>query len=344
VHLWDLEYGRGIRTLRGFAAPVERVCYSANGGFLAAISDDWQIGIWDLPTGRLRHRFEVPPGFTPDNAGLAFSPDGNRFAFSAGTTAKLWDTTSGKELDSWKLPPGLVDLMSFQSDGKLLLFRVERKSGKFAPHDRGVKSEDDPLVYQIRNLLGPTREKPSAVLTPHPRKVTNGVGWVNGNQLIFEVQDPGPQNKLKAFDGLTGKELWSVPEVYDPSGANPRIDPTGKVLSFNGKDGACDLFDIPSRSLTALENHAGAMGPGASYYSGTSQRHPNPNGMLLFRRGRAEPLITLGIDFSDLNSKFPQFNLAGTHLAWGNTDGTVTVCDLPEINRRLKEVGLEWEQ
>ncbi len=42
VHLWELDYGRGIQTLRGFAAPVERVCYSADGRFLAGITHDWQ--------------------------------------------------------------------------------------------------------------------------------------------------------------------------------------------------------------------------------------------------------------------------------------------------------------
>jgi WD40 repeat protein len=336
-----LEYGRGIQSLRGFAAPVEKVCFSPDGSHLAGLSHDWQIGLWELPTGRLRHVFEVPEGFTTDNAGLAFSPDGKRFAFSSGTSAKLWDTTTGKELDSWKLPPGLVDLMSFQADGKLLLFRIERKSGKVAPHDRLVKLEDDPRVDQIRNLLGPTREKPIAQLTPYPRRVTNWVGWVDGSQLIFEVQDPGPQKCLKAFDGLTGKELWSVPDVYDTRGASPIIDPTGKFLSFTGKDGACYLFDIHSRSLATLENHSKAMSPGATYYFGASQRYPNQNGMLLFRRGQTEPLITLGIDFSQFS--FPLFNIAGTHLAWGNTDGTVTVCDLEEINRRLNKVGLGWK-
>jgi WD40 repeat protein len=343
VHLWDLDYGRGIQTLRGFAAPVGGVCYSADGRFLAGITHDWQIGIWDLPTGQLHVTFEVPRGFTTDNAGLAFSPDGNRFAFSSGTSGKLWETTTGKELDSWKLPPGLVDLMSYQADGKLLLFRVETKSGKVPPHDWRVKAEDDPRVGRIRNLLGPTREKPIAQLTPYPKGVANAVGWADGSQLILEVVESGSQKKLKAYDGLTGKELWLVPDVYHTGGGSPRIDPTGKFLSFDGKDKPAYLFDIPSRTLTALENLSRALGPGASYYFGRRLGYPTQNGVLLFRRGRTEPLITLGIDFSDFDSKFPQFNLAGTHLAWGNADGTVTVCDLPEINRRLKQVGLEWE-
>jgi hypothetical protein len=42
--------------------------------------------------------------------------------------------------------------------------------------------------------------------------------------------------------------------------------------------------------------------------------------------------------------RFPLFNLAGTHLAWGNTDGSVTVCNLPEINRKLNEVHLGWQE
>jgi WD40 repeat protein/serine/threonine protein kinase len=344
VHLWDLDYGRGIQTLRGFAAPVGGVCYSADGRFLACLSHDWQIGIWDLPTGQFHLTFEVPRGFTTDNAGLAFSPDGNRFAFSSGTSAKLWETSKGKELDSWKLPPGLVDLMSFQADGKLLLFRIETTSGKVAPQDRSVKSEDDPRVGRIRDLLGPTREKPIAQLTPYPKGVANGVGWADGRQLILEVVHSGPEKKLKAFDGLTGKELWLVPDVYDTGGGSPRIDPTGKFVSFDGKDVAAYVFDIPSQSLATLENLSRALGPGASYYFGRPLGYPTQNGMLLFRRGRTEPLITLGIDFSDFNSKFPQFNIAGTQLAWGNSDGTVTVCDLPEINRRLKEVGLGWQE
>ena len=33
---------------------------------------------------------------------------------------------------------------------------------------------------------------------------------------------------------------------------------------------------------------------------------------------------------------------AGTQLAWGNIDGTVTVADLNEVQRRLAAEGLGW--
>jgi hypothetical protein len=52
------------------------------------------------------------------------------------------------------------------------------------------------------------------------------------------------------------------------------------------------------------------------------------------------PLVTLGIDV--VASNFVQFDPRGTQLAWGNADGTVTVCNLEEIRDRLSRAGLQW--
>ena len=74
----------------------------------------------------------MPPGFHTDNAGLALSPDGRRFAFSAGQVARLWDIETGEQLGSWDLPAGLLDLPVFRGD-RLLLTRVETKDGRGGP-------------------------------------------------------------------------------------------------------------------------------------------------------------------------------------------------------------------
>src|SRR5206468_10325083 len=81
VVVCDLEYSRGIQTLRGLTDQVAKVQISPGSKYLAALSHGWQVGIWDLTTGFLRHVLNVPLGFAADNAGLAFSPDGNGFAF-----------------------------------------------------------------------------------------------------------------------------------------------------------------------------------------------------------------------------------------------------------------------
>jgi hypothetical protein len=36
------------------------------------------------------------------------------------------------------------------------------------------------------------------------------------------------------------------------------------------------------------------------------------------------------------------FTPDGQFAAWGNADGTVSICDFPQVNRRLGEAGLGW--
>ncbi len=63
-------------------------------------------------------------------------------------------------------------------------------------------------------------------------------------------------------------------------------------------------------------------------------------GVSLFDDTSVTPLITLGID--GVASNFVEFDPRGTQLAWGNADGTVTVCNLEEIRDRLSRSGLQW--
>jgi hypothetical protein len=37
-----------------------------------------------------------------------------------------------------------------------------------------------------------------------------------------------------------------------------------------------------------------------------------------------------------------EFTLDGRLVAWGSADGTVSVCDLVEVQRRLAEISLGW--
>jgi hypothetical protein len=51
-------------------------------------------------------------------------------------------------------------------------------------------------------------------------------------------------------------------------------------------------------------------------------------------------ILRLGIDGGN-NAYTPTFDRGGRRLAWGQDDGIVCVCDLDEVLRRLKAVGLE---
>ena len=131
--------------------------FSADGRQIAALSHDWRIAIWDAGTGHLKHLLDAPRGLVADNAALAFSPDGRRFAVATGGetsgAAMMWDLVSGRELKTWPLPPALHDTLAFHPSGNLLSCRCETNDGRRAPYG-DANPRDYPRVCRVRNLTG----------------------------------------------------------------------------------------------------------------------------------------------------------------------------------------------
>ena len=76
------------------------------------------------------------------------SPDESRYALAGGAHAELVDLKTGRELQSWPLPNGALDILAFdRSASTLRLWRVERRSGKGQPYYND--SSDDPNVLQF---------------------------------------------------------------------------------------------------------------------------------------------------------------------------------------------------
>ena len=150
VKIYELSSGRGFQTLWGLEAPIEKSIISGNNRFVAALTQDFRLAVWDRSASRLLHVLEVPVGVFADNAGLAFSPDGLRLAYAAGTQARLWEVESGQILKSWTLPEGFQDNLAFLDDGRLISARVETTDPRVPPY--GVVSRNHARVVRIRNL------------------------------------------------------------------------------------------------------------------------------------------------------------------------------------------------
>jgi serine/threonine protein kinase/WD40 repeat protein len=344
VLLWDLEEARGVQTLRGLTAQVTLVRFSPDGHLVGALSQEWQLGVWETHSGRLLHVFQTPRGITADNAAFAVDSKGRLLAFATWQSARLWDLRAGQLLRSWTLPPGLVDQLAF-AGGKLLLFRAESRDGKAAPF--GDSWQDNPRVCRIRNLLGPDPLKPLAERTDFGRYVFTAEAAPDGSFFVAEGYG-GPQGKdraIKAFAGLTGKVIWEVRSQRSAAGSLLRLDPTGKLLLHYRHDRMPP--DLPQKYLAGLPSGRlvgtvpddyHTLGPAARLFGfhDTSGR-----GFTLYREGDSTPLVTLNADVPT-SSVFDSFNRAGTHVAWGNADGTVSVADIPEVQHRLAALGLGW--
>ena len=85
-----------------------------------------------------------------------------------------------------------------------------------------------------------------------------------------------------------------------------------------------------------------AVNAGDSRWVSLRSQSPNgPHEMIVLReQGRPAPLLRFVPDVRR-SGEF-KFSQDGNHIVWGDQDGTVTVCDLNEVQRRLAGVGFGW--
>lgn len=342
VSIWELEFDRGIQTLRGLSGQISKIAFSSDGRWLAALSHNWEIGLWDLPNHRLLRVFETPKGDFADNAALAFSTDGQRLAFSASKSARIWDVTSGSLMNVWPLPPGLVDRFGVFDDEHLLLFRVETADATLPPDSRAPR-ENHPRVCRIRDLLQAEALKPVGEILDFNWHIFRAQPVNDRRSFVAEgIRDQGGRREIlfKCFDGFTGKELWGIPSSRNGQSNLLVPDATGKLVALR-----------PDQSPNAMLIEA-ASGAGRKRlefsplaFSVTPPLYAvgelgRSLGITLLDGNIASPLVTLGIDQSA--PAIVCFDRTGAQLAWGNADGTITVCQLKKIHDRLKSADLAW--
>jgi WD40 repeat protein len=346
VAIWDLQSGRGTQTLRGLSSPVELVRFSPDGRSIAAFTHNCQVALWDLASGRLQVKVQLPIGEFVDNVAFLYSPDSGRLAFAGHKTAKVWEVASGKELGSWSLPPGLQDSLVFH-DGKLYSYRVETKQGREPPFTH-VSSLLHPRVCRIR------------VLTAQGARLVKGIEDFNlhiygshasadGLYLIVDGESGAPgkvRRQIRVFDGRTGQQLWAKDSLFTHDVMGYYMNPQARfvLLRLHDPDGPTDrLLKVDLASGAVLDTVTEVNETRSffeRYWIDNTQDHPNA--LALYRRRDRALLLHLGLDAAWNVMRGTAFNAAETHLAWGNGDGSVDVCDLAEIQRRLAQVGLGW--
>jgi len=338
VHVWNLDMGRGIQTLRGLSTPVAKVCIAMTVDRIAALSHDWQIGVWNLKSGFLERVLDAPQGRLADNAALEISPDGQKVFFAAGSEARLWDLTTGLER-AWSFTqPGLCDAAAFNARGtSLFYFRVERCAAAdpgLAPAPSGHPGKG-PLVGCMRNLLGATPLVGLWDTAAFRNRAYAAEMTRDGTAVVVASGADGGEHVLQLLDAAQGKELWSLRS----SGSRFSLDAQGKYLAISNVSGqGATLLELPAcRMVDQLPRFPDCLAPAAAF--GSEPR--TPGGYAIFRR-RDRPLaVTLGAH-KEVTSIKNQFSADGRLIAWGNIDCSVNVCRVEELRRELAAFGLSW--
>jgi WD40 repeat protein len=322
ISLWELEPDRGIRQLRGLAAPVRKITYSPDGKRLAALSDEWRLAVWEVPAGRLLRILEVPAGIYADGVGRAFDPTHRFLAFAAGTSARLFDLESGQAVAAWELPEGQSDELQFTPEGRIILGRLE--------------PDIDPPRLRRWCLYELSPGQPARELHRQIRsdETTVNVTLTAGaaRLLVFgrDRQTHAAHLILVAVD--TGQERWRRELGNTIPWQVPRVDPTGThATAIFGSSETMALLGLSDGEPITTVGDCWGLGPGGIQFAAGGlattqwQVHDGP--------GR-RPGLLFASD-SGVTPNTLTFSPQGDRIAWGNDEGVVFVAEPSEVRRRL---------
>jgi len=320
VALWELDAPRGVQVLRGLTAPIHQIWFSSDTQWVAGLSDDWQVAIWDVPRGRLRFLLAVPPGELADMAGGCFDSRAERFAFASWHEACLYDMATGKTLRRWALPDGFWDQLQFDETGRLLLLRREDPDKDHATRWR---------LYQLGD-----QETPRLLHEQSDRSWrTYGLALAPGGRRFLVWERPGNPTKgvLRAYD-TEGRELWRASSARSGGGLGVRLDPSGRRFAYydSSSPNRCKLVEFEGfkegSTLPAGCSALGPMGHGLDGRGWVYLGHFKPDKML--------PMVTTDWTRNYLYGFSPD----GKFVAQATEEGVLVISEIAEVARRLGEL------
>lgn len=330
--MWRLEPDRGLQVLRGLSSGITKVAFSPNGTRVAAVSMAWEIGVWDLASGFLLHVLQGSHGYTADNCGLAFSPDGESLAFSAGRAAQLWNLNSGRLMACWSLPPGLVDALAYPRTNALYLLRFERSEPDAFPPSDPLTSGPS-RVCRLRNLMDPPPSAPFVELLDFERGCLSAEASADGAFLAVEGRGAKTGRFVCAIATASSKVIWRASSVNPYPVGSITFGSYGALLCYS-EDGtnwiARDLHTMATQPLRTPKPAAIGPEPGfAAKLNGPSEGGPS----LTLLGGSADPL---NVALPEEPSHLPRFDAKGGSVAWGTLSGSLVVCHPSYVSTRLE--------
>ena len=198
VKLWDISTGKNMSTLTGHTDMVESIAFSPDGTKLASGSQDETVRLWDVSTGAninilgkidntsaAVQMLQIFSGRGPSSTqrkspvtSVAFSPDGTKLASGElGGMVKLWDVSSGENINTFHGPRGLSTSVAFSPDGTKLA------SGS----DNTVELWEVETGKHIHTFQGDGRALMSVAFSPNGTRLVSGS--TTGTILVWDISD-----------------------------------------------------------------------------------------------------------------------------------------------------------
>ena len=201
IHVYDAGSGKFVRTLTtpGLKTPdgkpaqaahlslVEALAFSPDGRYLASGSFQ-EVNLWDVQTGKLRHKLG---GFAHNVVALAFSADGKLLATGGGAPTEDGEVKVF-EVGTWKQ---VTQIKGGHSDTVYgVCFSPDAKKLASCGADKFVKVFEIPSGKFVKSFEG------------HTHQVLD-IGWASDGKLLASA---GADNTVKVWDYEKGEQIRTI--------------------------------------------------------------------------------------------------------------------------------------
>ena len=240
AHVWDADTGEHLRTLPGHTGVVGSVALTPDGGGLLSASLDGTTRLWDIRDEGSRDWLTVR-GPSLRWVGVAFSPDGTRFAVPADPAGvTLRDSSTGAIVRRLEGHAARIVNMAFSPDGSLLA---------------GVAGtgEGDPDANATVPVWDVETGELLLSLTGHRGETTRGVAFnPDGTRLVTT----GSDGTLRLWNAATGAEEGRI-ELDALAVFGAAFSPDGRHLVTGDSSGDAIVWDADTlqqvRTIPASE-------------------------------------------------------------------------------------------
>ena len=269
LRIWDIESGVTLRVLQGHSSAVTDSVY--NNGLVFSSENNGQINVWNTRDNQNMKIFDVDTeplsvAISPDGKSIAtgytsgnltlhslpdfdviwelngahgnyinrldFSPDGQMLASgSYDNTIRVWRTSDGYKLQTFKDHKDAIYCLSFSKDGERLASAgFDGRVGIF-----------DMLAGENRFIRTRNRKNYSISFNSDGTKL---VSSGDDNKIKLWDLKMDPPNKIQTFIKSQNLAMWSA------------ISPNGKIIASVGRDVSVNLFNTKTgKVINSLVGH-----------------------------------------------------------------------------------------